>query len=94
MSKKRNQSLLDLLAENARCPFISDLRQITGKERLRLAEKLEEISPSEYPLPVWNDVLSYLISAPPQQTPEAARKLLIGHYRNREEMIPQGGTSL
>lgn len=98
MELKRNVSLLDLLAENAGCPFISDLRHITGKERLQLADKLEDISPGEYPLPVWNDALNYLISAPPQQTSEEARKLLIDHYRNQEE-IPltqssQGGNDL
>ena len=85
MEMKRNRSLLDLLAENALCPFISDLRHITGKERLRLAEKLETISPGDYPLPVWNDALYYLISAPPQQTRSAAHKLLLNHYRNQEE---------
>lgn len=86
MEMKRNQSLLDVLAENVLCPFISDLRHISGKERLRLADKLQEISPGDYPLTVWNDALDYLISAPSQQTPEAAHKLLIDHFRNQEEI--------
>ena len=90
MKMKRKQSLLDMLAENAGCPFISDLRHITGKERLRLADKPEEISPGDYPLPVWKDALNYLVSAPPKHTPEAAHKLLIDHYCNQEEIpFPQ-----
>lgn len=95
MKMKRKQSLLDMLAENAGCPFISDLRHISGKERLRLADKLDEISPGDYPLPVWNDALNYLVSASPQISPEAAHRLLIDHYRNQEEIplseVPQGG---
>ena len=87
MEIKRNQALLDLLAENARCPFISDLRHITGKERLRLAEKLEAISPGDYLLPVLNDALNYLIKAPPQQTPEAARGRLLDYYKTSEEPL-------
>ena len=42
-----------------------------------------------------NDKIPALIAAPPQQTLEAARKLLIDHYRNQEEIplseVPQGG---
>lgn len=86
MNEKRKQSLMDLLAENAGCSFISDLRNITEKERLRLADKLESILPGDYPLPVWNDALNYLISAPPQASPEAAYCLLLNHYRNQEEV--------
>ena len=95
MEMKQNQSLLDVLAESAHCPFISDLRNIKVDDRQQLADKLERISPEVHSLAVWNDALAYLISAPPQQTPEVARKLLIDHYRNQEEIplseVPQGG---
>ena len=95
MEMKQNQSLLDVLAESARCPFISDLRNIKADGRQQLADKLERISPEDYPLPVWNDALDYLISAPPQESPGAAHILLLHHYRNQEEIplseVPQGG---
>ena len=95
MEMKQNQSLLDVLAESARCPFISDLRNIKADGRQQLADKLERISPEDYPLPVWNDALAYLTAVSPQISPEAARKLLIDHYRNQEEIplseVPQGG---
>lgn len=98
MDIKRIPSLLDMLAEAAGCPFISDLRHITGKERLQFVRKLEGISPGDYPLPVWNDALDYLISAPPQASPDAARERLIDHYRNQEghplSHSSQGGKSV
>lgn len=90
MKMKRKQSLLDLLAESAGCLCLSDLRSIKTPKRQQLADKLERISPEGYSLAVWNDVLAYLASAPPQKSPEAARKLLIDHYRNQEEIpLPQ-----
>ena len=95
MEMKQNQSLLDVLAESAGCSCLSDLRSIKKPKRQQLADKLERILPEVHSLAVWNDTLAYLISAPPQQTPEVARKLLIDHYRNQEEIplseVPQGG---
>ena len=90
MEMKQNQSLLDVLAESAGCSCLSDLRSIKKPKRQQLADKLERISPEVHSLAVWNDALVYLISAPPQQSPEAACKLLIDHYRNQEEIpLPQ-----
>ena len=95
MEMKQNQSLLDVLAESAGCSCLSDLRSIKKPKRQQLADKLERISPEDYPLPVWNDALNYLISAPPQESPGAAHILLLHHYRNQEEIplseVPQGG---
>lgn len=86
MSEKRTPSLLDVLAESAGCACLSDLRSIKKPKRQQLADKLEQISPEEHSLVVWNDALAYLASVPPQKSPEAARKLLIDHYRNQEEI--------
>jgi len=95
MEMKQNQSLLDVLAESAGCTCLSDLRSIKKPKRQQLADKLERISPEDYSLAVWNDALAYLTAASPQISPEAARKLLIDHYRNQEEIplseVPQGG---
>jgi len=95
MEMKQNQSLLDVLAESAGCSCLSDLRSIKKPKRQQLADNLERISPEAHSLSVWNDALVYLISAQPQHTPKAARKLLIDHYRNQEEIplseVPQGG---
>ena len=94
MKDKRKPSLLDVLAESARCPFISDLRNIKADGRQQLADKLERISPEDYPPGDWNATLSYLTTAPPSP-PEEARRRLLHHYRNQEEIplseVPQGG---
>lgn len=78
-------------------PFISDLRNIKADVRQLLADKLERISPEDYPLAVWNDALDYLMSAPPQENPAAAHVLLLHHYRNQVEpplsASPQGGNN-
>ena len=90
MEMKQNQSLLDVLAESAGCTCLNDLRSIKKPKRQQLADKLERISPEAHTLSVWNDALVYLISAQPQHTPKVARKLLIDHYRNQEEIpFPQ-----
>ena len=95
MNENRKQSLLDLLAESAGCSCLSDLRSIKPKARIQLIKALEKILPDAYSPYIWNDALVYLISAPPQISPEAAHKLLIDHYRNQEEIplseVPQGG---
>ena len=85
MEMKRNRSLLDVLEASAGCACLSDLQSIKKTKRQQLADKLEQISPEGHSLAVWNDALAYLISAPPQHTPEAARKLLMDYYRNQEE---------
>ena len=71
MTDKRKPSLLDVLTECAHCPFISDLRNIKSAGRQQLADQLERIPAEDYPLSVWNDALDYLMSAPPQNSPEA-----------------------
>ena len=80
MTDIRKPSLMDVLAESALCPFISDLRNIKADGRQQLADKLERISPEDYPLPVWNDALTYLTGEPAAATSEAARAALIHYY--------------
>ena len=75
-----------MLAESAGCSCLSDLHETNTKQRIRPVKQLEEILPDDYSPQVWNGALAYLISAPPQQTPAAARKLLIDHFRNQEEI--------
>ena len=94
MKDKRKPSLLDALAEIAGCVCLSDLRWIKEDKRKQLADKLERISPEDYPPGDWNATLSYLTTAPPSP-PEEARRRLLHHYRNQEEIplseVPQGG---
>lgn len=87
MREKRIPSLMDILAESAGCPFLSDLYNLKPENRIKLVQRLETISAGDYPLPVWNDALDYLISAPSQASPDAARERLIDHYLSQEETL-------
>lgn len=88
MAEKR-ESLLDVLAESAGCAFLSDLRNLNPDQQGRLAKKQEGIPPEVYSLLVWNDALCYLLSAPVELTPEAARQRLIDYYVNSEDTLLQ-----
>ena len=60
-----NMSLLDAMAVQAGCEFLSDLRA------------LEKVSPQSGTLFEWNDALEYLTGEPHQPTPEAAKERLM-----------------
>ena len=91
MCEKRKPDFLDVLAEAAGTPYLSDLRSLKEDARRKLAEKLEALTPEDYPLAQWNDALNYLFAELAQSSPEAARKRLLAHYLNsnspKEEMI-------
>ena len=69
--------LLDILAARMNCAYLSDLRYLTGWQRMRLVREIEKAPPGAATLFEWNDALEYLAQAPPQQTPEAARERLL-----------------
>lgn len=84
MTEKKQTSLLDTLAECIGCPYLSELHYIKEDDRKNLIQKLEAISPEDYPPGDWNAALSYLITDPPSP-PEEARRRLLHHYRNQED---------
>lgn len=69
--------LLDFLAYKAGCPYLSDLPRVSGWQRVRMARELEQIPAESASLHDWNDALEYLAQAPPEATPQAARRRLI-----------------
>ena len=71
------QSLLDLLAIQMRCEYLSDLHYLTGEQRRYLAAKLERLTPREGDLRDWNDALEYLTGAPPEPTARRAKARLV-----------------
>lgn len=71
------QSLLDLLSIQMECRYLSDLRFLPSKQRRRLAQKLEQLTPREEDVREWNDALVYLTGAPPQNTAQAAKEQLV-----------------
>ena len=71
------QSLLELLAIQMRCEYLSDLRRLTSAQRDYLAWKLEQITPRQEDLRDWNQALTYLTEAPEQTTAVEAKERLI-----------------
>ena len=71
-------SLIDVLAKELRCEYISDLRFLPACEYRKAARYIEEKIPADSAsLFEWNDALEYLSGAEPESTPEAAKKKLI-----------------
>lgn len=71
------QSLLDLLAIQMKCEYLSNLRFLTQEQRQYLAHKLECLTPREENIRDWNDALVYLTGAPPENTAQTAKERLV-----------------
>ena len=68
-------SLLEFLAYKAGCPYLSDLPRVIPAESASLHD--------------WNDALEYLAQAPPEATPQAARRRLLERL-NLWDTLSQG----
>ncbi len=82
-------SLLEFLAYKAGCPYLSDLPRVSGWQRVRMARELEHIPAESASLHDWNDALEYLAQAPPEATPQAARRRLLERL-NLWDTLSQG----
>ena len=70
--------LLDLMAIQMGCTYLSDLRFLDSTQRAALAEKLKAVTPRASDLHEWNDALYYLTGdSQPRVTAEDARAVLI-----------------
>lgn len=69
--------LLDLMAIQMGCTFLSDLRFLDGGRRTALAEKLKKVPVREADLHDWNDALNYLTGDGPRASAEDAKAALI-----------------
>ena len=79
-------SLLEFLAYKAGCPYLSDLPRVSGWQRVRMARELEHIPAESASLHDWNDALEYLVQAPPEATPQAARGRLLERLNLRDAL--------
>jgi hypothetical protein len=70
-------SLLDILRVYASCSYLSDLHDLSGPQRMRLARKLGKLLPEAYSLWQWNDALTYLADTLPEKTAAMARTRLL-----------------
>lgn len=77
--EKRPLSLLEFLAHEIGCEYLSDLHGIDNSQRKNAIRILEQISPEMVELRDWNDALSYLTKQQPVQTAETAKAQLIKH---------------
>ena len=69
------QSLLDLLSIQMKCDYLSDLRFLLPEQYL--VQKLERLTPREEDVGGWNDALTYLTGALPEETAQAAKEQLV-----------------
>ena len=71
------QSLLDLLSIQMGCMYLSDLRFLSLEQRWYLAQRLNRLPPREEDVREWNDALTYLTGASPEQSAQAAKERLV-----------------
>lgn len=71
------QSLLELMAAQIGCTYLSDLRFLQPEQRRSLARELNRLTPREEDVQDWNDALAYVVGAPPEATAQAAKARLI-----------------
>ena len=69
--------MLDLLAIQMGCMYLSDLRFLSLEQRRYLAQRLDRLTPREEDVREWNDALEYLTGAPPEDTAQAAKERLV-----------------
>ena len=70
-------TLLDYLADGSGSQYLSDLHFIEGFKKVRLIQKIEQISSRESSLKEWNDALNYLTGLPGETSSEKARMKLL-----------------
>ena len=76
--EKRGMSLLDLIAVQMNCMYLSDLQYLSREEREHLAEKLKKIPAAAEDLRQWNDALQYLTGErEPKKTAQEAQAALV-----------------
>lgn len=82
--RQENESLLDWMARQAGCEYLSDLRKLTGRQRLSLATALEPMAAKENEMRQWNDALDYLFHGNAQSSAAAARDAILRKLHNND----------
>lgn len=83
-NKPLGTSLLDLIANQMGCMYLSDLRFLDSAQRAVLAEKLKQLPARASDLRDWNDALEYLTgdNRPRADAEQAKAALISGLYAN------------
>lgn len=77
MVEKNSFALLEILARQMGCEYLSDLKYLDPVGREKLAGLVRGIAPGEAPQTEWNDALTYLTGQDPLQDADAARAALL-----------------
>ena len=77
MASAQLLSLVDYAAYVAGCTYVSDLHALDTVGKRRIARALGKVAPDTFSLQGWNDALAYMVRAGPQQSPAAAKDILI-----------------
>lgn len=70
-------SLVDFLAKEMGCTYVSDLTHLTVSQQQRLAAVLEKLPPDAASEAEWDDALAYIEKLPAQESAEEDRKRLL-----------------
>ena len=70
-------SLLDFLACEMKCEYLSDLKALSAGQKEKLADVIKSIQSSERDLRDWNDAIEYLTGAQAKGTAAEAKAALI-----------------
>ena len=84
--RENGESLLDWMARQVSCEYLSDLRQLTEQQRKSLSAALKPLKAEESELRQWNDALTYLFhDSAAQKTAAAAREMLLRQLNNQRQ---------
>lgn len=84
--RENGESLLDWMARQISCEYLSDLRQLTEQQRKSLSAALKPLKAEESELRQWNDALTYLFhGSAAQKTAAAAREMLLRQLSNQRQ---------
>ena len=78
-------SLVDFLAKEMGCTYVSDLTHLTVSQQRRLAAVLEKLPPDAAGEAEWADALAYMEKLPAQESAEEDRKRLISALRGERQ---------
>lgn len=70
-------SLVDMLAQELGCQYLSDLGFLQKSQRAYLAGVIQDTPLESATLFEWNDALAYLAEAPPQEDAAEAKQWLL-----------------
>lgn len=81
-NERKNVSLLDYLAEECGCAYLSDLRYMDGG---KVCDTLSQISEGAFPREQWKDAYDYLVGETIIGENQASKETLVTNLRKKKE---------